>query len=314
MVASRRAQSTLSVWWDHGVLDLDVELVDLPDRTLGVRRLPGQGPRVVLIHGLGGSSLNWVDLMPLLTAAGPLDLTAVDLPGFGVSPPPRDGDYRPQGHARAVADLIDRGLDGSGPVHLFGNSLGGAVAVQLAARRPDLVASATLISPALPRLRPRRDTIHMPVIAIPGVGERLTRRYLALDPRVRALGTIDVCFADPRRLAPERLATLTAEVEQRDALPYTADATLSSLRGLLGTFLDSGPNRPWRLAERIEAPVLVVYGREDRLVDSRAAHRITRHFRDADVHVLPDCGHVAQMEHPERVARTWLHFLSSRGL
>jgi pimeloyl-ACP methyl ester carboxylesterase len=121
--------------------------------------------------------------------------------------------------------------------------------------------------------------------------------------------TIDVCFADPTRISPERLAESIAEVEERDHLTYTSDVFLRSLRGLLATYLDLGPNRPWRLAERVTCPTLVVYGRKDPLVDPRSAHRVTKHFRDAHVVVLPDSGHVAQMEHPEFVAAAWERFI-----
>lgn len=284
------------------------EDLSLPGRTLSVRHLAGATPGLppaVFVHGLGGSSLNWTDLMARL--APYVDGWAPDLGGFGYSPPPRDGDMSPAGHARGLVELIDR--ISSGPVHLFGNSLGGSVALQLAARRPDLVRSLTLISPALPSLFATKFNYHLPVIAVPGVGERLVPKYLESDAGGRVRGTIDVTFADPTRISPQRMAEAVAEVKERDHLPYASDAFLRSLRGLLRTFVDVGPNRPWKLAERVTCPTLVVYGRKDPLVDPRSAHRATRHFRDAHVVVLPDCGHVAQMEHPDFVAAAWERFL-----
>ena len=282
--------------------------VSLPGRTLGVRHAEGMEPGLptaVYVHGLGGSSLNWTDLMIRLRPY--VDGWALDLGGMGSSPPPRDGDMSPAGHARGVAELIER--LGTAPVHLFGNSLGGAVALQLAARRPDLVRSLTLVSPALPSLFATKSNFHLPVIAVPGVGERLVPKYLESDAGGRVRGTIDVTFADPARVAPERIAEAVAEVEERDHLPYASDAFLRSLRGLLKTFVDVGPNRPWKLAQRVTCPTLVIYGRKDPLVDPRSAHRVTKHFRDAHVVVLPDSGHVAQMEHPDFVAAAWERFL-----
>ena len=96
---------------------------------------------------------------------------------------------------------------------------------------------------------------------------------------------------------------------QRIGSNYVTDATLSSLRGLLATFFDVGPDRPWKLAERVEVPVVTVYGQRDQLVDAKAAHRVTRHFPDAHVVVLPDSGHVAMMEHPAEVAGAWRRFI-----
>jgi pimeloyl-ACP methyl ester carboxylesterase len=284
------------------------EDVSLPGRTLSVRHAepPVAGlPSAVYLHGLGGSALNWTDLMGLLQPS--TDGWAVDLGGFGQSPPPRDGDMSPAGHARSVAEFVEHLA--SGPVHLFGNSLGGAVALQLAARRPDLVRSLTLVSPALPALFATRKNIHLPVIAVPGVGERLVPRYLENDAGGRVRGTIAVTFADPSRMSPKRLAEAVEEVRERDHLTYASDVFLRSLRGLLRTFVDIGPNRPWKLAERVSCPTLVIYGRKDPLVDPRSAHRVTKHLRNAHVVVLPDSGHVAQMEHPEFVAAAWERFL-----
>lgn len=283
------------------------EDVLLAGRTLAARHAPGEVaglPAAVMLHGLGGSSLNWTDFMTRMRSE--LDSWSVDLGGFGGSPPPRDGDVTPAGHARAIAEFIEH-LD-RGPVHLFGNSLGGAVAVQLAARRPDLVQTLTLVSPALPAAYATRGNVHLPVVAIPGVGERLIQRYLRSDAEARVRGTLSVTLADPSRLPAIRVQEATAEVRAHERLPYATEAFTRSLRGLLRTYLDRGPDRPWRLAERIACPTLLVYGRKDPLVDSRTAYRATRHFLDAHVVVLPDCGHVAQMEHPEFVAAAWERF------
>lgn len=233
-----------------------------------------------------------------------VDGWAPDLGGFGASPPPRDGDMSPSGYAGNLAEFIEQELPAE-PVHVLGNSMGGAVALQLAARRPDLVRSLTLISPALPALRTTRGNAHLPVIAVPGVGERLIPRYASIAAEARVKATIDACFADPTRLPEQRMAEAIAETKARDEYPYAAEAFLRALRGLLKTFMDASGDRPWKLAERVKCPTLVVYGRKDPLIDTRAAHRVTGHFADCRVMVLPDCGHVAQMEHPELVYQAW---------
>lgn len=270
-------------------------------------REAGSGPRpAVLVHGLGGSSLNWLPLLDRLD--GEVTALALDLPGFGTSPPPRDGDYTPRGHARVVAAAIEQWRERGGinaPVDLFGNSMGGAVAVQLAARRPDLVASVTLISPALPSVRVGRGNVHLPVVAIPGVGESLVRRYAAVPVEQRVQATLDACTTDPSRVPANLRDALVVEAADRDAMPYATDAFLRSLRGLLATFADRGPERPWRLARRVAQPVLAIYGEDDVLVDARGASRAAREFADVEVVLLDDCGHVAQMEHPDLVAGLW---------
>lgn len=286
-----------------------VEEIWLRDRMLTVRRVADGGTPAVMIHGLGGSSLNWTDLAYRLR--GRLDSWAVDLPGFGASPPPRDGDYTPAGHARAVLELITERI--GRPVHIFGNSMGGAIAVQLAARAPQWVRSLTLVSPALPGGRIKRTNAHLPVIAVPGVGERVLRRYLRVSPELRAKATIDMCFADATRMPPQRMAEAVAEVSRRDSLPYIQDAFVQSTRGLLATMIDRGPDRPTELMTRIHCPVLLVYGRKDVLVDPMGGYKIASHLPDARVAVLPDSGHVAQMEHPEFVADAWRDLIGSRA-
>src|SRR5689334_11770802 len=129
---------------------------------LHVRDTPGTGPSAepaVYVHGLGGSSQNFTDVAGLL--ADRFDAQAVDLPGFGYSDPsPR---YSIPAFAATLTNYLDH--DGRGPVHLVGNSLGGSIAVRVAALRPDLVRSLTLISPAMPFLNPRR-TAQAPVLPL----------------------------------------------------------------------------------------------------------------------------------------------------
>ena len=284
------------------------EDVVLPNGTMSVRHAEpldaGAAEPALLVHGLGGSAVNWTDLVALLRDR--VDAHAVDLPGFGWSPPPRDGDYSLARTADTLADLVMSRLDGR-PVHLFGNSMGGAIAVQLAARHPDLVRTLTLVSPALPKIGVRRTNVHLPVIAAPGLGTTLMRRYLTLDPATRAQATVDVCFADPASVPLERMNEAVEEVRRRDQLPYVADAFVQSLRSLLATYLDRSAQRPWKLAEAITCPTLLVYGRADKLVDPIHAH--TKAFPDMRVLVLPHAGHVAQIEQPVLVADAWRDLL-----
>ena len=284
------------------------EDVLVPNGTLSVRHAappdPGSAEPALFVHGLGGNATNWTDLMALLRDR--VDGVAVDLPGFGWSPPPRDGDFALRRSAATLADLVESRFDGR-PVHLFGNSMGGAISVQLAARYPHLVRTLTLVSPALPKVGVRRTNVHLPVIAAPGLGTTLMKRYLTVDAATRAKATIDICFADPASVPVDRMNEAVAEVRRRDALPYVGDAFVQSLRGLLATYLDRSDERPWRLAEGISCPTLLVYGRADKLVDPIHAH--TKAFPDVRVLVLPHAGHVSQIEQPVLVADAWRDLL-----
>jgi pimeloyl-ACP methyl ester carboxylesterase len=206
--------------------------------------------------------------------------------------------------ADAVAEFIC-GEFADQSVHIFGNSMGGAVCVQLAAHHPELVRSITLVSPAMPELRPRLASIHMPVTAVPGVGERLVRHSMLRQAEERVRASMEMCYAQIGRIHPDRWVEQVAEATQRETLAHAPTAVLGSLRALVSTYFDRSDERPWQLAGRIDVPVVLVYGRLDKLVNSRAAHRATREFKNARVVVVPDSGHVSQMEHPEIVADAW---------
>jgi pimeloyl-ACP methyl ester carboxylesterase len=277
---------------------------------LHVRRAPATSVAAepaVFVHGLGGSATNWTDLMGLLQDR--LSGAAPDLPGFGWSPPPSSGDYSLAAHARVITDFIesDRHLTGQGsgsqPVHLIGNSLGGTVATMVAARRPDLVRTLTLVSPAMPVLRPRSTNAHLPALAAPWIGQRLARRLGRFPVEARVKATLALCFADPTRVPRQRFDEAIAEADRRARLGHDSEAMLLSLRSLIATYLQQGSLSLWDTAAQVRAPTLLVYGLRDKLVDPRTSARAARTYPDARLLLLPDSGHVSQMEHPEEVAR-----------
>lgn len=255
-----------------------------------------------MIHGLGGQSTNWTDLMAELA----LDLEgwAPDLPGFGWSPPPADGDYSVTADAEVAAALLDQlATERQEPVHLFGNSMGGAIAVLVAAARPDLVATLTLVSPALPDLRPRRDTMGVPVVALPGIGRQLVERMARVPAERQVQGMVALNYGDATTFTPVRRAEAVVEVRRRLALPHAGEALSGAARGLLRAFIDPGPAGLWAAAGRVSCPTLVIYGGRDRLVDPRRSRRAARHMPHAQIVTLPRTGHVSQMEDPALVAR-----------
>lgn len=286
--------------------------VRLPGITLALRSRPPvrEGlPPALYVHGLGGSSQNWSALMPLLD--GLVDSEAIDLPGFGDSPPPDDGNYSVTGHARAVIRHLDAA--GRGPVHLFGNSLGGAVATRAAALRPDLVRTLTLVSPALPELRVQRTAVPTAMLALPGMSALFTRFTQGWTAEQRVRGVTALCYGDPGRVTDEGFRNAVEEMERRLQLPYMWDALTRSARGLVDAYTLGGQHSLWRQAERVLAPTLLVYGRRDQLVGFRMAQRAARAFRDSRLVCLPDAGHVAMMEYPEAVAAAFRELLADTG-
>ncbi|WP_405998665.1 alpha/beta fold hydrolase [Streptomyces sp. NBC_00829] len=290
----------------------ELRSVTLPGLTLTVRsRPPARAglPRALYVHGLGGSSLNWSALMPLLEDV--VDGEALDLPGFGDSPPPDDGDYSLTAHARAVIRYLDAA--GHGPVHLLGNSLGGAVSTRVAAVRPDLVRTLTLVSPALPELRVQRSAVPTALIAVPGVTSLFRRLSKDWTAEQRTHGVLALCYGDPSRVGDEALRNAVEEMERRIGLPYFWDAMTRSARGIVDAYTLGGQHGLWRQAERVLAPTLLVYGGRDQLVSYRMARKAAAAFRDSRLLTLPDAGHVAMMEYPETVALAFRELLDDCG-
>ncbi|GAA1395934.1 alpha/beta hydrolase [Kitasatospora putterlickiae] len=280
--------------------------VEVPGAALAVHRpagdlTAGDGRAPALfVHGLGGSAANWTELMARLT--GELDGEALDLPGFGASAPPADGNLGLSGHVRAVIGYLE--ATGRGPVHLFGNSLGGAVAVRLAALRPDLVRSLTLVSPALPELPPQRTAWSTGLLAVPGL-PALLRRLPAgrRGPEQVTDDLLRLVYGDPDGLPAATRAEALAQYRRRVELPYATRALAGSARGIVSAYTERGDQALWRQATRVKAPVLLVYGLRDKLVAYRSARRACAAFADSRLLVLPESGHVAMLEHPDAVAR-----------
>jgi pimeloyl-ACP methyl ester carboxylesterase len=282
------------------------ERVYVAETELSCWQIPAGGPvrndskdLVLCVHGMSGAATNWTDFMAEL--AQDFDCKAVDLPGSGFSPPPRTrSGYSIKALAGTVASLIE--TLGAGAVHLVGNSMGGAVCIRVAAARPDLVRTLTLISPVLPDLKVRRELLQFPLAALPVLGERMMRRFQLLPPENRVVGVVATCFYDPGAMHPERFMLEVAELRRRDKLRY-APATLSlAARTIVAETLRPRKHSLWRAAGEIEVPVLITFGSHDKLVSPRLAGPAARAFRNATVEVLPRTGHVAQMEHPALVA------------
>ncbi|MBE1485280.1 alpha/beta fold hydrolase [Plantactinospora soyae] len=264
------------------------------------------------VHGLGGSAQNWTDLAGLL--ADRLDGQAIDLPGFGRSEPGRR--YTIPAFADRVVRYIEH--SGRGPVHLFGNSLGGAISVRVAGLRPDLVRTLTLISPAMPFLDPRRSLQGrmVPLLAVPGA-ERFASRWLTqLPPEEMARQVMEACVADTGRICDQRRQEAIDEIRIRYTAEHYAAAYLRTLRGLVGSFVRAylpGAGSLWRIAGLITAPTLVIGGTQDRLVDVRVPAQVARLIPDSRLLVLDGVGHVPQMEVPRTVARAAVALLRETG-
>ncbi len=269
------------------------------------------GPPVVLVHGLGGSHLNWTRLAPLLTPYA--RVSALDLAGFG-----RTGAQAGPTTVTANAVLLRRYLTEvvGEPAVLVGNSMGGMVSTLAAASAPDLVKGLVLVDPSIPlapgaKIDPR-VRLRFAVNLIPGLaGWVLRRRIATLPARQRVEETLDLTCADRSRVPEEIVAAAVALDEEmtRDH-PARAASYLEASRSLLR--LLARPAAYWRAMESLPMPVLLVHGVHDRLVgigQARAAAARLPHW----TYVELDSGHVPQLEHPDEVAAHLLPWLKGRA-
>jgi pimeloyl-ACP methyl ester carboxylesterase len=285
--------------------------VEIAGHDIFVRSTPAtrdDAEPALFVHGLGGASINWTDFAGLLRDH--LAIEAIDLPGFGRSGPAVDNDYSLQAHVRTVIAYLE--LSRRGPVHLVGNSMGGAIALMVAAQRPDLVRTLTVVSPAVPDLKVRvhvlRSDWRMGLLVLPVLGMMALRKLGKTPAEVRVKGTIALCFADPSRLSPRRYQEMVDEAKARVGKSWVDLAMLRSTRGLVGSqFLKNRAG--WAAMRTIKAPTLVLWGDEDRLVAADLAPFVAAAIPNARLLVLEHIGHVAMMEDPETSARAELALL-----
>lgn len=267
---------------------------------------PAGAPAFVLVHGLGGSHLNWVHVASALARRG--RVFALDLPGFGLSTAGR----RPAGVTAnaAVLDRFVREIAGS-PAVLIGNSMGGMISLLAAAAHPESVSGLVLIDASLPvpRHRPDRQVAGQFLLyAVPFFGERymaLTARRLTDRQLVQRV--VDLCFADPSRAAEDLLAASAALLAERRRLPPQDAAFLQAARSLLRVL--ARPRRYQALMKGLDVPVLLIHGDRDRLVPVAAARAALAANPRWDSAILEGVGHTPQLEDPDAVVEhidAWL--------
>lgn len=267
----------------------------------------GRGGTIVLVHGLGGSHVNWLGVGKLLTRHG--RVVAPDLAGFGRTPlAGRSAALRANRRLlnRFVSEVAD------GPVLLVGNSMGGLISMLQAARNPESVRGLVLVGPAQPLPRGRRvdpkvaltfALSMVPPVAVLYMRWRLGR--LGVEGLVRDMMRL-VC-AEPERLHPDLLDAQLRMARERTAMPWAYPAFLEASRSVAASIL--ARRRFQEMIEKISAPSLLLHGTKDRLVPIAASRTTAKLRPDWEMVELDGIGHVPQMEDPELFVRTvtaWL--------
>ncbi|MFC5946059.1 alpha/beta fold hydrolase [Micromonospora harpali] len=261
-------------------------------------RVTGDGPPVVLLHGIGRTLADFAELHGRL--ARDHRVISLDLAGHGGSAP-LDEPHTLPALARAAADCLDA-LGVTGPAHLVGNSLGGAVAMRLAVDDPARVASLVLVATIDFR---REVTIGLRLLAV-----RPLARLLLRPSRAVARRTERALFHDRRHVTAARLAEALAVARRPHAARVTGElvASLGTVRGVAA---------PWRqelldAVARLDRPILVVWGDRDLILPAAHLDAARARLPRARTHLFADTGHLPQIERAEEFHRLVTGFWAGR--
>lgn len=237
----------------------------------------GQGPDLILVHGLGSSSEAWRETMTVLAKS--YHVIAPDLPGYGKSDRPK-ASYSVEYHATALNEFITSlGLK---KVAIAGNSLGGWIALLFALDHPEKVSHLVLVASA----GLKRDTLP-PINLNPSTKEEQMTLLLAL-------------FADPAMVTDRMLAE---QWEYRKSVRAAEQATLASFR-TRAPFLDER-------IRSLKTPTLIIWGRQDRIIPLEFGERFHKAISGSKLVVFENTGHMPQMERPKEFARAVKGFVRS---
>src|SRR4029077_15000631 len=234
--------------------------------------------------------------------------------GFGQTPL-----YRRSAAVGANADLVHAFIEKviGEPVALMGNSMGGHIAILVAADHPDSVAQCILVDPAVPIPFAH---VRTPSPAMLGVAAALSIPGLAevfFDRRLRQLG--------PERIVEQSLALVSADPSRVDPKVVEAHVQLTRERGSLGlqnsrAFLQASRSialrmadpRFWNRIKRVTAPTLVIHGSLDQVIPVAAARDLVRRRPDWTLRLLEGVGHVPMMETPKEFLSAVNEWLADR--
>lgn len=243
-------------------------LIEVDGGTINLLEAGPAGDETVLfLHGFGGDLTTWLFNQPAIAEA--VRTVALDLPGHGSSSPIAEGD---------VFSKIDLAIEAAadavapGRLHLVGHSFGGGIAAAFAARRPERIASLTLIAPI-------------------GLGEAMDHSFLtdfvAADRRRPLLKVLERLFADPSKITNDMVEG-TLRFKRLEGVP-------EALSAIADTIADASGQRQ-SIADRLgqlRCPVAIIWGASDKILPVPGEGELPPNVR---LLVIPNAGHMPQME------------------
>ncbi|HEX2129223.1 MAG TPA: alpha/beta fold hydrolase, partial [Solirubrobacterales bacterium] len=269
--------------------------VDTPHGRISVMEA-GSGEPLLCLHGLGGTKASFLTTVAALGQSR--RVIAIDLPGFGDSDKPVMGRYDAPWFADAVVEVLDAlGLE---TADLIGNSMGGRIAIETGLRAPERVRKLVLLSPAMAWLRHDRALSLLLRFPVPRLG--------LIQPTPRAL-------VEPlvRRLVPNsNSGWVTAGLDEFLRVFCTPAGRVAFYESAANIFRDEphGERGFWRRLSALSRDAMFVWGRQDTLVPIAFMKHVERAL-PAATHVELECGHVPQLEAPERTHAAVARFLDA---
>jgi pimeloyl-ACP methyl ester carboxylesterase len=257
---------------------------------------PGE-PALILLHGFASSTYSWREVQEALAQGR--RVVAFDRPAFGLTERPMEWDGPDPYSADAQADLTIGLMDALGidQAVLVGNSAGGTVAALTALKHPERVPALVLVDAAIYQ-----------------GGRPGWFGWLSRTPQMQRLGPLlarniqkwgrqfgEAAWHDPSRLSDEIWAGYTKPLQAENWDRALWNLTAASGASGLGEQLD-----------RLQLPVLVLTGDDDRIVPTEQSVRLASELPDAELVVFPQCGHVPQEECPEAFLQAVEDFLAQR--
>ncbi|MET8422962.1 4,5:9,10-diseco-3-hydroxy-5,9,17-trioxoandrosta-1(10),2-diene-4-oate hydrolase [Nocardia sp. NPDC004860] len=255
----------------------------------------GNGPTIVLLHGGGPGASSWSNFaknIPVL--AEDFHVLAVDQPGFGRSDKPTEHPQYFVHSASALKDLLDT-LGITERVHLLGNSLGGGAATRFALDYPDRAGKLVLMGPG-----GLSTNLFAPD---PTEGVKLLSKFNFEPTKENLEAFLRIMVFDQKLITPELVEERFASASQPESLA----ATRAMGKSFAGA--DFAKGMIWRDAFKLRQPVLMIWGREDRVNPIDGALVALKMVPRVQLHVFGGCGHWAQLEKFDEFNRLATDFL-----
>jgi 4,5:9,10-diseco-3-hydroxy-5,9,17-trioxoandrosta-1(10),2-diene-4-oate hydrolase len=250
-----------------------------------------------MLHGSGPGVSAWSNFRYNLPVFAKRFHTIMpDLPGFGATELPKLDEVYPVVAARWIARLMDQlGLESA---VFVGNSMGGAVAAELARMSPERVSRMALMGSG-------GLSVGM-FAAEPSEGFLRLFEFLEDPTRAHMIAWLRTMVLDHRRITDELV-----DERMRNA---TANGVLERIKEIFGSMFDPGRRNKyvplWTCATTIETPTLLVWGRDDRMLPYDQAHFANRWLPNVELHTFARCGHWVQIERKSDFERVVLEFLT----